>query len=237
MKLIHPLLKCLLLLIAFSNVAHAFYDPGQGRWVSRDPIEERGSANLYEFIDNNSINLTDKLGLYTIQEAVASLRQKGVTPEGLPNPLDPPGTPNYSDSQKFGEWLILEAGDTGWLGGIPDCPDEICVEGGKPKNCNNGQWGSLGAADQDYHPGADYCMRSKQGASRQQCCYKRSGQDKLKLIPSGDGAGTPDRVAAGGLGHYSHDVEPYNFAKQLNRTSDYRTARPLSQGGGSCYSQ
>jgi hypothetical protein len=62
MNSIHPLLKCLLLLIAFSNLAHAFYDPGHGRWVSRDPIEERGGVNLYGFVTNDSIAHIDYLG-------------------------------------------------------------------------------------------------------------------------------------------------------------------------------
>ena len=63
MKTIPPLLKCLLLLIAFSNFAHAFYDPGQGRWLSRDPIEERGGVNLYAFVENDGIGGVDRLGL------------------------------------------------------------------------------------------------------------------------------------------------------------------------------
>lgn len=63
MKSIHPLLKCLLLLIAFSNLVHAFYDPGQGRWVSRDPIEERGGSNLYCFVENDGVGSIDRLGL------------------------------------------------------------------------------------------------------------------------------------------------------------------------------
>jgi hypothetical protein len=62
MKSIHPLLKCLLLLIAFSNFAHAFYDPGQGRWVSRDPIQEAGGKNLYVFTENGGLNRWDLLG-------------------------------------------------------------------------------------------------------------------------------------------------------------------------------
>jgi hypothetical protein len=62
MKSIHPLLKCLLLLIALSNIAHAFYDPGQGRWVSRDPIQEDGGVNLYVFTENDGLNEWDLLG-------------------------------------------------------------------------------------------------------------------------------------------------------------------------------
>ncbi len=62
MKIIHPLLRILLLFVALSNLAHAFYDPGQGRWVSRDPIKEKGGVNLYGFVGNDGINWIDVLG-------------------------------------------------------------------------------------------------------------------------------------------------------------------------------
>ena len=35
----------------------------QGRWLNRDPIEERGGLNLYGFAGNDSINKTDYLGM------------------------------------------------------------------------------------------------------------------------------------------------------------------------------
>jgi len=41
----------------------AFYNPQTGRWLSRDPVEEKGGLNNYEFIANNSITGTDFLGL------------------------------------------------------------------------------------------------------------------------------------------------------------------------------
>jgi RHS repeat-associated protein len=40
------------------------YDPDLGRWVSRDPIEEDGGLNLYEYVENNPINDKDPNGLY-----------------------------------------------------------------------------------------------------------------------------------------------------------------------------
>jgi hypothetical protein len=236
---IHSLLKYLLMLIAFSNFAHAFYDPGQGRWLSRDPIEEAGGVNLYGFAGNNGITRTDKLGLYTIQDAVSSLKRKGVTPTGNPNPLNRAGSGNeYSDSQKFDEWLVLEKNDTAWLSGLPDCPDRICVKDGKPKNCDKGQWGRLTEAG-SLHAGSDYCMRSKDGTSGQQFCYSFSEDEQwLELETDLPAAGSPDRVSAGGLGHYSHDVEPYSFAVRLGRISGangYGAVRPPNQGGGGCY--
>jgi hypothetical protein len=72
MKPIRSLLKPLLLLIAFSNIAHAFYDPGQGRWLSKDPIEERGGANLYEFVTNSPLFKIDYLGLELIVVIIPS---------------------------------------------------------------------------------------------------------------------------------------------------------------------
>jgi uncharacterized protein RhaS with RHS repeats len=43
--------------------AHAFYDPTQGRWLNRDPIEEEGGLYLYGFVGNNGIKYSDFLGL------------------------------------------------------------------------------------------------------------------------------------------------------------------------------
>jgi RHS repeat-associated protein len=43
--------------------AYRWYDPFTGRWPSRDPIGERGGVNLYGFVKNNAITITDLLGL------------------------------------------------------------------------------------------------------------------------------------------------------------------------------
>ena len=39
-----------------------FYSPALGRWISRDPIEEAGGLNMYEFIFSNPTNLVDDYG-------------------------------------------------------------------------------------------------------------------------------------------------------------------------------
>jgi RHS repeat-associated protein len=40
------------------------YDPDLGRWLSRDPIGEKGGLNLYGYVGNNSARFIDPLGLY-----------------------------------------------------------------------------------------------------------------------------------------------------------------------------
>jgi RHS repeat-associated protein len=42
---------------------YRFYSPGMGRWINRDPIEERGGLNLYGFLHNDASARIDYLGL------------------------------------------------------------------------------------------------------------------------------------------------------------------------------
>ena len=42
---------------------YRFYDPVMGRWVSKDPIEEKGGLNLYGFLENFALGGNDVLGL------------------------------------------------------------------------------------------------------------------------------------------------------------------------------
>jgi len=57
--------KLLIVLILFqllSSITLAHYDPYQGRWMNRDPIEENGGLNLYGFVGNDGIGKIDILG-------------------------------------------------------------------------------------------------------------------------------------------------------------------------------
>ena len=44
------------------------YNPSTGRWLSRDPIGERGGVNLYGFVGNAPLDNQDALGLITRDE-------------------------------------------------------------------------------------------------------------------------------------------------------------------------
>ena len=55
------------MLIATSLVvtcaAQAYLNPSTGRWLNRDPIEERGGANQYALANNSPASKVDRLGL------------------------------------------------------------------------------------------------------------------------------------------------------------------------------
>jgi len=71
MKETHPAsVRSLLLsaLILSSSVfqVQAYYHPEEGRWLSRDPIEEEGGLNLYQYVGNAPAASFDAFGLVTI---------------------------------------------------------------------------------------------------------------------------------------------------------------------------
>ena len=56
----------LLVFLCATQLASAFYDPSLGRWLTRDPIEERDGNNLYAFVHSNPVTAIDSLGLSTL---------------------------------------------------------------------------------------------------------------------------------------------------------------------------
>lgn len=110
-----------------------------------------------------------------------------------------------------------------WYTKLPACP---CENPDKNGVVLNDGWARDHTNVDKYHNGAAVSYRSypyvrtSAGKSGQQCCYDKTG----KLITSGSGAGTPDKVAtargekADGTmkvrffavaGHYFRDVRPW----------------------------
>lgn len=45
------------------HYGYRYYKASTGTWVNRDPIEEKGGLDLYEFVHNSPVNLVDPEGL------------------------------------------------------------------------------------------------------------------------------------------------------------------------------
>ena len=73
---------------------YRYYDPEMGRWLSRDPIGERGGVNLYHFVRNSPVEHVDMVGLYIPPVAPPPIVLPPVTlptPPGVPGELPPIG--------------------------------------------------------------------------------------------------------------------------------------------------
>lgn len=81
MKNLKFILLALVHFVFLANSAQAHYDPNIGRWLSRDPIAERGGVNLYGFVGNDGVNRLDYLGL---EKWITYKSEYGNTESGQP---------------------------------------------------------------------------------------------------------------------------------------------------------
>jgi len=87
---------------------YRYYEPVTGRWMSRDPLEERGGSNLYEFVGNDAICLVDPDGRTPSFRDIGNAVFAGLTyvltliSSNDPSHVKPPQTPT-SMNQKIGD--------------------------------------------------------------------------------------------------------------------------------------
>jgi len=78
---------------------HRYYAPWIGKWLSPDPIGPEDSLNLYEYVRNNPVNLTDPDGLNPDEPTVEWRSAPAIPPEILrrlsPAQLEQLNTPGY----------------------------------------------------------------------------------------------------------------------------------------------
>ena len=55
-----------------------FYDPSQGRWLTRDPIGQSGGIDLYSYCQGNPIMGADPLGLYNGGDAALDITTEAI---------------------------------------------------------------------------------------------------------------------------------------------------------------
>ena len=224
-KIERALLLCFVLVLV--KTSFGFYNPNVGRWTTRDPIEEKDSPNLYQFVGNNPVKNVDPHGMYTLGDAEDSLREKGVPMHGLTWH----GNDYYTDTQVLNEWLELERSRGAWWTVLHKCPSKLCIrKNGKPVNPDVSKWKDPKKDPwflNDYHPGGVYEMRSLPvDGHGNQCVYDGSGSIFIGP-PTG---GTVDWSAPSFwgylFGHGPHDVDTYSLSKKLRRVPDYYSVRP-----------
>lgn len=97
-----------------------YYSPGTGRWLSRDPIAEKGGLNIYAAADNDSLNHVDALGLLVQTFDRATVTTRHVDALG---PVDRmPGKSAAGDTRPTTElrWVRIHP--------INDCCQEILID-------------------------------------------------------------------------------------------------------------
>ena len=104
-----------------SYYGNRHYSPRTGRWLSRDPIGERGGANLYEFVWNDGLNWLDILG----KEPWPTNNQKQQRREkGRKVPID-----NQSPYERKGLQIVKQPKPES-KGNNPAAPDEAASRAG-----------------------------------------------------------------------------------------------------------
>ncbi|UDQ96752.1 RHS repeat-associated core domain-containing protein [Lentisphaerota bacterium WC36G] len=61
---------------------YRYYNPSTGKWINRDPIQEKGGDNLYSFVKNTIINYYDLLGLWRTY-LIVELWARGILNDNL----------------------------------------------------------------------------------------------------------------------------------------------------------
>jgi len=74
---------------------YRYYNPSTGRWLSRDPLEEQGGANLYGFVGNNPLDRFDPYGQSWLE--VIGLFGNWVTGTGSTYQVFQPGSDPVAD--------------------------------------------------------------------------------------------------------------------------------------------
>jgi RHS repeat-associated protein len=116
------------------------YDPIIGRWLSRDPLGESGGLNLYEYVSNNPVALTDRQGT-EIDDCK----------EGDCPPAPPTDNPNWRPDSKQRFWasiprLVTHPGQTCFEMQVGARYLHCCYKDGQPV------YGSGGSAWEDWDP-------------------------------------------------------------------------------------
>ncbi len=203
--------------LLYYNYRH--YIPLDGRWTTRDLVNEAGGFNLFAYMYNNPNWFFDSLGnclsdSYTrnctvypclgvcSKMHIAHLR---LLCEDSCN----------ANKVAFDKWF-KDNNDLKWIAELPDCPCSIGTGRKSGDNIGAAGWGDLTDRFYGYHEGAALCMRSKSvNGHANQCCYDKCG----KLITHGSGSGSADYAPGEFATFFEHrekDMFPADWAKRFD---------------------
>ena len=231
---------------------YRYYSPEFGRWIKRDPIEEKGGENLYGACQNNFISKYDALGKYTLEQALTTYFFESYNLSvSKYNPQQPINDYNswkakLSEQDVFDIWIAIESRDMSWTNALPKCPPCLPKRNGKFQSPYPDIWEEpTGVTKPEvFHPGAVWEIRTLKATASgagNQCTYDKNG----KVIKTRYGCGTADRMQATrnwfsvtanwwkDSGHIGHDVTPFNLAYKLDNNkhgsnvSRYVDVRPF----------
>ncbi len=117
LALLHTLAVALLLLS--THVGQCYYNPSTGRWLSRDPIEEKGGRNLYAFVGNQPVSRFDKLGLQSL--GIPTCGYGCVRPTRCDEVPDCQELANDANEKYYGKFAHA------WWGGYRHCVASCCL--------------------------------------------------------------------------------------------------------------
>jgi len=206
------------------------YSAGLGRWVSRDPINEKDIANLYNFVLNNPADGYDFLGQYTLTDAKQALNEKLCSSmTGFRHGICMKNSSNkrWSDKDIFNSWWELELEDMRWTYDLPTPPPCLEKKDGKyVLPFGFPEWKQPQKVKfKKYHPKGEWEVRTVSANS-----YGAGNQgiydDNGILLTGGYSAGSADRRQAdsafvtvlklGQGGHIMEDVEPFDLAMEID---------------------
>lgn len=217
-----------------------YYALDFGKWIRVDPIGVVGGGDYYSFLNNNSIDNNDYLGLHWKENS----RRKGhhyISKEDRKKII----------ISKFMEWYAEERRkiydkdqnikNDAWITRLEACPyrlirkkecglffDQFII----PDGWEIGLFFPLYRSSK--HPGGYIEIRKKSEDNNgimhsNQCIYDKNGE-LLKLIPpDGYSAGTADWYSPSlwhFIMHYIHDVRPFDWAKDIKMLDKYYEVRP-----------